>query len=561
MAATRAVILARTSTQSQKEKHTIKNQLAECKKFCKRKKWEIVQIYQDDGYTGTSLIEERPDASRMLADMRNNEFDILVMTETSRLSRSDDEEEQGRIQKALRISGTKVALVFENTIEDSGTFGARLIRALKMMMDAEETKKIVKRQQAGRYRASRERRFSAGQINYGVEWVSDKNHPNRGYWSINPTEVATLKEAVRLIKTGVSTLEIARIFNDDPERYPPKYAKRWTDGNVSGKLHSDFIFNGIRSFKIDEDEYENHQIVEPFFTEDEVKEVRQLLARKKRGGPRRHIKERQANFLLHLIGKCSCGARLYIQDFTPQGRPYTYYRCKDCGLRIDSKKIDEAAWRIYTDVVTNEKALKQAIVEDFIANKSTSDLEKMRDGSISRLEGIKSEMDKLSLRNSQGRLSDEAYEAQIEKLEMEQTEIEKDLRRAVNTLSMPEQRDEAIKRVSDNIKAQLELMEQIKRLAAPLKDMPYTKEQKDKLYALIIGGVGTDLRIVESEIKDIEGVEKMLFRQKQLLFNKLKTAGGEIIVSNEGIQIVGIIKVDTSEEVLTNQVLGQATFG
>jgi DNA invertase Pin-like site-specific DNA recombinase len=546
----------RVSTKGQKDRGTIENQKSECRSYCEREGWTIVAEFEDPAVSGNSPIEERPQGSLLMERVKAGKFDAIVAVALDRLTRSEKMQERGYIYDTLGENDTAFASPMEG-ITYCGEFVGDVTYSLRSAMATEERKKILERQQAGRERASREARFSAGQINYGMDWDNQTKS-----WVINRKELATLKEAFRLIRAGTSTTEIARIFNNDLDKYPSKYAKRWTDGNVGNKFHSDFLFTGERTFKVGKNEYANHQIIEePFFSKEEVLEVRHLLRQKKRGGPRRDKLARQANFLLHLLARCSCGGKLYIQDFTPQGKPYTYYRCKECGLRLNSKEVDKTAWSIYTEIASNEDALKKAIVEeDFITNKSRYDLEKLRDASIKRLEELRESCRRLHRAYIDLQtMEEDDYKELTMKIEKEKLQVEGDLRRAVNSINLPNEKEEAIKRAHDLIKEQVNLAEQVQRLSSPLAEMNYTEEQKEKLKEVIRKAMGFDMTKMEEQLKDEQDIEDLLYQVKRKLFDDLILAGGKVTVSQDGIVINGIVRL--GEDDFKEQILGQSSFG
>ena len=286
-------------------------------------------------------------------------------------------------------------------------------------------------------------------------------------------------------------------------------------------------------------------------------EIRHLLRQKKRGGPRRDKLARQANFLLHLLTRCSCGGKLYIQDFTPQGKPYTYYRCKECGLRLNSKQVDKAAWSIYTEIASNEDALKKAILEeDFIANRSKRDLHKLRDSCLKRLEELKDSCKRLDHAYIVRRTMDpKEYEALGTEIEKEKLRVEADLRKAVNTLNLPKEKDEAIKRAHKIIKEQVDLAGQVQRLSSPLVEMNYTEEQREKPKEVIRKAMGFDMARMEEPFKGEQDIEGLLHQVKRKLFDDLILAGGKVTVSQDGIVIKGIVKL--GEDSFKEQILAQ----
>ena len=78
----RVAIYIRVSTSDQ----TTLNQEIELKKYCFNNDYEIYKIYNDEGESGSKT--SRPQLDLMLQDMRNKEFDIVLVWKFDRLGRS-----------------------------------------------------------------------------------------------------------------------------------------------------------------------------------------------------------------------------------------------------------------------------------------------------------------------------------------------------------------------------------------------------------------------------------------------------------------------------------------
>lgn len=75
-------LYARTSTSHQ----NTERQIEELKLICKNHDYEIVDIYNDEGVSGTK--RNRPELDRMMSDIFKRKFDTLMTLELSRLGRS-----------------------------------------------------------------------------------------------------------------------------------------------------------------------------------------------------------------------------------------------------------------------------------------------------------------------------------------------------------------------------------------------------------------------------------------------------------------------------------------
>lgn len=78
----KVAIYVRVSTKEQ----TTLNQELELKSYCEKEKWEIYQMYKDEGVSGTKT--SRPYLDLMLKDMRDKKFDAIIVWKFDRLGRS-----------------------------------------------------------------------------------------------------------------------------------------------------------------------------------------------------------------------------------------------------------------------------------------------------------------------------------------------------------------------------------------------------------------------------------------------------------------------------------------
>ncbi len=82
----RVALYARVSSQMQTEGKSIDAQLAEMREYAQARGWKIVAEYVDAGVSATRM--DRPEFQRMLEDMKEGRFDIILVHDLSRLSRN-----------------------------------------------------------------------------------------------------------------------------------------------------------------------------------------------------------------------------------------------------------------------------------------------------------------------------------------------------------------------------------------------------------------------------------------------------------------------------------------
>ena len=84
----RAAIYCRLSKDDdlQWESASIANQRDMLEQYCEKQGWEVVAVYQDDGFTGLNM--ERPDLKRMLKAIERRQINLVITKDLSRLGRN-----------------------------------------------------------------------------------------------------------------------------------------------------------------------------------------------------------------------------------------------------------------------------------------------------------------------------------------------------------------------------------------------------------------------------------------------------------------------------------------
>ena len=68
------------------ERASIANQRDMLEHYCEKQGWEVVEVYQDDGYTGLNM--ERPDLKRMIKAIERRQVNLVITKDLSRLGRN-----------------------------------------------------------------------------------------------------------------------------------------------------------------------------------------------------------------------------------------------------------------------------------------------------------------------------------------------------------------------------------------------------------------------------------------------------------------------------------------
>ncbi|MCK4444801.1 MAG: recombinase family protein, partial [Thermoplasmata archaeon] len=84
----RAAVYVRVSTQEQSEKGwSIDGQIEECERFCESKGYTVLEVFRDEGLSGSGL--DRPGLLAVLDFAESRGIDRLILWRFDRLSRND----------------------------------------------------------------------------------------------------------------------------------------------------------------------------------------------------------------------------------------------------------------------------------------------------------------------------------------------------------------------------------------------------------------------------------------------------------------------------------------
>ena len=84
----RCGIYVKVSTDDQRDNgYSIDSQLRMIKKYCKKNKYSIVDVYNDAGHSGKYLMG--PEMQRLLKDIKSKKIDKLVAIKVDRLTRNN----------------------------------------------------------------------------------------------------------------------------------------------------------------------------------------------------------------------------------------------------------------------------------------------------------------------------------------------------------------------------------------------------------------------------------------------------------------------------------------
>lgn len=344
---TRAAIYARVSSQAQRESHTIENQLRTLPAYVLAQGWEIAGTYIDDGRSaksGKARRDARVGLTELLRDAELKKFDVLVVVDVDRLTRSDDMMERAQILGPFQRLGIDIVTPAGGRLDMRSMLG-ELYVTLQAQFAAEENRKRAERIIAGKARAIAENRKPAGPTPFG--WTYTRA---TGTWEVNEATAPIVREIVRRVAEGDTCQAIADDLNRRDLK-PPK-ALQWTQENVYRIVRSSAAMGDWIVHK------KHHSVVRipALVTDGEWQAAqRSLLSHRRRG-----LRKTKHVYLLEGLARCGhCGDPIAIRSAC--GGPKKNQPAYVCRRRKRDQKcfapivktpdIDEAVWAAICDEI------------------------------------------------------------------------------------------------------------------------------------------------------------------------------------------------------------------
>lgn len=299
----RAAIYARVSSDAQRERHTIENQLRVLPAYVAAQGWTLVGTYLDDGRSAkTGKLDARDGFAQLRDAAERRELDLVVVVDVDRLTRTEDMRERAAILGVFQAAGVAIATPAGGVL-DLRTMMGELYVTLQAIFAAEENRKRAERIKAGKLRAIAEGRKPAGPTPYGLAYSRAA-----GAWSVDAVTAAIVSEIYARVIAGESCLAIAEDLDARGAR-PPRGA--WTRHAVWRLVRSRHAA-GVWSA----DHVRRLEVAVPAIVTEATWQAAQakLLEHGKRGLRRtRHV------YLLEGLAVCGiCGSPIAIRSATPQ---------------------------------------------------------------------------------------------------------------------------------------------------------------------------------------------------------------------------------------------------
>lgn len=356
----KAAIYARVSSLGQRDKHTIDSQLSTLPAFVTSRGWELTGTYVDDGKTAKAgHLEKRDGFARLLADMGARKFDVVVVVDQDRLTRSEDLRERGEVLGAFQRAGVQLAIASSGQLLDLGSSMGDLLSGLQAFFSAEENRKRRERSLRGKDEAARQGRKPGGITPFGYVYTKADG------WTLNPETTGFVVQIYERVAAGESCEKIARDFERHMISRPR--GGHWGAERVRGIVHAE-TYKGVWRHR-------GIAIAVPRTVSDELWNA--ARAGLKRYGASGANRSEHVHLLPGLVF-CECGTRMHVKRAKSHARPPApaniwYYFCGSkryyhykaaCAQKFRRRDdVEERVWRKACELLERPDHLARVIVK------------------------------------------------------------------------------------------------------------------------------------------------------------------------------------------------------
>ena len=188
--------------------------------------WEMVDIYADEGITGTS-VEKREDFQRMMRDCRKGKIDRILVKSISRFARNTKD-----CLAAIReLKELGISVLFEEQGIDTSKVSSEMVTAIMASLAQKQSESISGNVQWGIEKRMQAGKFITCKAPYGYRL-------NQGRLQIDEAEAVIVREIFTMYLNGANRKEIARDLKKRKIPTRPEIPE-WTEKTIWHILHNE----------------------------------------------------------------------------------------------------------------------------------------------------------------------------------------------------------------------------------------------------------------------------------------------------------------------------------
>lgn len=187
--------------------------------------WELVNIYVDDGITGTS-IKNRVQFKRMIADCEAGRIDYILTKSISRFARNT----QDCLNYIKHLKELGVLIYFDDIHLDTGSASSEMLITILAAVAQEESRSLSENMKIGM-----RMRFKAGKPKWVATYGFVKGED--GKYHINKEQAKGVRRIFELYASGRSLPQI--VTQLETEGIPAMHGGKWWPKSLATVLHNE----------------------------------------------------------------------------------------------------------------------------------------------------------------------------------------------------------------------------------------------------------------------------------------------------------------------------------
>jgi len=391
----------RVSTEDQaREGFSLSEQKERLEEFCKFKKYEIKDYYEDAGISAKTG-NERPEFIRLMEDIKSGKINTIVALKLDRISRSIFDWEN--IMKTLEKYNADIVCVNDdiNTTSANG----KMISRIMMSVSQNEIERTSERTKVG----------LAGAIKQGHiphQAPLGYKHENKKLVIDHSTKDIVIR-IFDLCHSGTSYQKISTLFNK--EKILGK--DNWRDSTIFNILQNEVYKGDFVHGKRTEHPTYYANVVEPIIS----RELWDECQVQKKKNAKSYQRTLTYLYLQKLICP-KCGRILGGKATKKKNNVYYYYYCNDCKVNIKENVIDNYVSQFMKDLVEYD-----SVVNQFFLPMIKQKIENPKDSIIKEITIQKEKLDRIKRAYINGTFSLEEYDTEKNFVNKKITELESKL--------------------------------------------------------------------------------------------------------------------------------------
>ncbi|MDP7980999.1 recombinase family protein [Bacillus sp. WLY-B-L8] len=312
----KCAIYRRVSTDMQAEKgFSLEAQKMRLEAYAQSQGWDIVGDYMDDGYSAKDM--NRPELQRLLTDMKEKRFDVILVYKLDRLCRSV------RDLNDMIEDFEKYHVKFKSSSEalDTTTATGRMMINMIGTLAQWEREQTAERVTENMYKRAELGLFNGGVIPFGYIKTNDSI-------IVNEDESVIIKEMFELALSN-GFLAVSLKLNE--KGYKTRSGHKWHKEAVK-RILTNPIYCGYKRYGVKGNDSKevviskfNAKGFKPIISKEMFDECQKIFENRKTNAPKPRYGE--YNYFSGIFVCPNCGQRLSAVTYMIKGKKYKYYKC------------------------------------------------------------------------------------------------------------------------------------------------------------------------------------------------------------------------------------------